>query len=77
MSTFFFRKESFGKNEKELVARPFIPYDLAMSTTSTTMRNLTEQTACYFTYFFTFVVCPAIAGYSLTTLYFIFKDFPN
>lgn len=26
---------------------------------------------------FTFVVCPAIAGYCITTLYYIVKDFPS
>jgi hypothetical protein len=41
------------------------------------MRELSEAIVCRLVIFFTFIVCPAVAGYALTTLYFIFKDFPN
>jgi len=36
--------------------------------------QLLEQAACYCIYFVTFIVCPVIAGYALTTLYFMLTD---
>jgi hypothetical protein len=52
------------------VAGPFLLYSLAMSNTA----QLLERTVCYCVYFVTFIVCPVIAGYALTTLYFMLTN---
>ena len=38
------------------------------------MKELSEVIVAYLVIFFTFIVCPCVAGYALTTLYFMLTN---